>query len=327
MEREISQTLQAKMGRPGRNGNAIFVPTRLRPQATGLDTKSDTAGAYTTQTQVMDLVDALRAQMRLTALGATFLGNLKFSAQFPVEDATSTAHWVGENPGTDVTAGDPSFKSVLAFPKTLQATTSISRQLLQQSSGNLGLEQRLRLDLTRSHAQAFDTAAIAGSGVSNEPIGLLQTPGITVTAINTNGGVPTYATVCDMEAAVAAAGASDSIGWLSTPNVRKLLRKTFTNGTGSLAVWQGDTVLGHVAMVSTNVPADLSKGTTSGTLSAIICGAWAELVLAEFGTIEILADEFAQKRRGLVEITSFSMVDVAIPRPAAFNVCVDAALS
>ena len=181
--------------------------------------------------------------------------------------------------------------------------------------------------MSRSHAEAFDAGAIAGTGSSGQPTGLLSNSSITVVPCGTNGGVPTYANVCDLEAAVANANASDAIGFLSTPNIRKLLRKTFVNGTGSRAVWDGNEMLGHPAMVSTNCPSTLSKGAANGTLSAILAGVWSELILAEFGSLELVVDQFSKKKINMIEITSFAMYDVVCPRPAGFALVTDAALS
>lgn len=325
-EAEVSQTIQASIGRPTR-GNSIFVPTVMRPRMSGLDSKTNVAGGYTTQIDVLDFVDCLRAQMRLAQLGATFLPGLRYSAQFPIETTPSSASWQTEDSGVDASATDLSFGAVVATPKTLQSTTSVSRQLLAQCAANTALETRLRMDLSKSHAEAFDAAGIAGTGSNGQPVGLLQLSGIGSVAIGTNGGVPTYNTIVDLEAAVANANAADNIGFLSTPNIRKLLRKTFVNGTGSLPVWAENAMLGHPAMVSTNCPSTLSKGTTNGSLSAIIGGVWSELILAEFGSVELIIDQFAQKKRGMIEVTSISMVDVVVPRPAAFAVVLDAALS
>jgi len=326
-ERDISEAIEAKLGRPPRGSYGLYIPTALRPQMAGLDTKTNSAGGFLTENRVMDLAEALISQMRVRKAGATVVSGLHFSAQFPGEDNTTAATFVGENPGSDVVAADQSFKAVVASPRTLQGTTTISRQLALQSAGSVDLERYVRLSLMRSHALAFDAAAIAGTGLANQPTGIINKTGIPTTAVGVNGGVPTYALVCDMAAAAANANAPDNIAWLSTPDIRKVLQKTFINGTGSAPVWDGDLVLGRPALVTKNVPSNLSKGTANGTLSAIICGVWSELLLCEFGVIEVLVDQFAQKKRGLLEVTSFSMVDCVLPRPACFNVCVDAALS
>ncbi|MGB8785916.1 MAG: phage major capsid protein [Terriglobales bacterium] len=325
-EAEISQTISASIGRPPRDGNGIFIPTIMRPRQSGLDTKTNSSGDYAVKIDVLDYVDCLRAQMRLARLGATFLPGLRYSAQFPIENTPTVAFWQTEDSNVDTSAADIVFGVALASPRTLQATTSVSRQLLAQCAGNIGLETRLRMDMSRSHAEAFDAGAIAGTGSSGQPTGLLSNSSITVVPCGTNGGVPTYANVCDLEAAVANANASDAIGFLSTPNIRKLLRKTFVNGTGSRAVWDGNEMLGHPAMVSTNCPSTLSKGAANGTLSAILAGVWSELILAEFGSLELVVDQFSKKKINMIEITSFAMYDVVCPRPAGFAVVTDGAL-
>lgn len=326
LEFEVSRAISEILGRPPR-GMGLFVPTALRPQASGLDTKTGSAGNYLVEVQVPDLIDALRSQMRLVQLGAQLVPGLRFAIQFPVESSTTAASWVGENSATDVSQTDPTFAYCSASPHTLQATTSYSKQLLQQTAGNIGLEAWLRRDLTKSHAQAFDEAAIRGTGVEEELVGLLNNSGVNVVEIATNGGVPTYSTVCDLEASVANSNAPDGIAWLSTPDIRKKLRQTFINGTGSEPVWDADSIFGRPATVSTAVPSTLSKGTSVGSLSAIIAGVFSELLLLEFGVIEILVDPYALKKRGMIEVTSFSLCDVALPRPSAYAVCLDAALS
>jgi len=151
-EKEVSDTLAAQIGRGPRGLRGIFVPTAVRPQASGLDTKLGSTGGFTTTQGVMDLVDVFRSQLRLTALGAQFLPGLKFNALFPTEDSGTTAFWVSENGLLDVTQTDPVFRASLATPHTLSVTTSVSKQLLVQASTSVALESKLRQDIGRAHA-------------------------------------------------------------------------------------------------------------------------------------------------------------------------------
>lgn len=43
LETEISRSIEARIGKAT---SGFYVPTRLRPEATGLDTKTNAAGAY-----------------------------------------------------------------------------------------------------------------------------------------------------------------------------------------------------------------------------------------------------------------------------------------
>jgi hypothetical protein len=117
-----------------------------------------------------------------------------------------------------------------------------------------------------------------------------------------------------------------AVGWLTTPTVRKKLRKTFVNGTGSDAIWQNDGIFGKPRAVSTAVPSTLTKG--SGTnLQALIHCAFSEMLLCEFAALELLFGDRTKKKQGIVELTSISFVDVVVPRPSAFAVAVDVVVS
>ena len=172
-EREVGQLIAEKVGRPTRSRNSIYTPSRLRPQASGLETKTNGAGAYLIGARI-DLIDAMTSQMRLAQLGATVLSGLTHSAQFASGDSGWSVVWVAENGGVDVAEQNRTYHAVVASPKTQQSTVAISHQLLQQASNSPDLERRLRLEITKGHANAFDAAGIAGTGVSNQPVGLLN---------------------------------------------------------------------------------------------------------------------------------------------------------
>ncbi len=323
MESEIGHGIAADLKMTPRAGG-MFIPTRIF--ASGQDTNTNAAGKYLVTTGIRDLADQLRSQLRLAALGASFIDGLRRPTQFTTELTASKAYWISENGGADVSQQDLSFGAVTLFAHTLQSTVQISRQLLQQNS--VSLDRRIGMDITRSVAIALEAAAINGSGSEGQPLGLLRVPGISTVSINTNGGTPTYDHLTQMEQAVADSNADFAAnGFLSTPAIRKKLRNTFINSTGSLPVWVGDRVLEKPALATTGVPSTLSKGTSNGNLHAIIYGNWSEMLIAEFAVMELTVDPFTRKKQGVVEVTSFSLVDVGVPRPAAFSVCVDASLS
>ncbi len=95
-----------------------------------------------------------------------------------------------------------------------------------------------------SIAVAVDAAAINGLGIaSNQPLGLMQTPGVPtyiLAADSGNGGAPAYADVVGMEDAAgnlnADSEADARMGWLTSPNGRSKLRRTDSSAVG----------LGHV---------------------------------------------------------------------------------
>jgi len=329
IEREISAAIAKDIGREPRG---YWVPTRLRPQAAGLDTKTNGAGKYTVMTEVRDLIELLRNRARVIQLGATVLTGLTGNVQFPKQLTAATGAWVAENPGSDVAASDATFGALTLSPKTYAATTSFSRQLLQQST--IDVENFVRNDLAIAHALAIDLAALDGTGTANQPLGLLRTTGIGSVVIAANaGGAPTYAKIVELETAVADANADEGgMKFLTTPIMRGKLRSVpAVNATyGMVPVWQqvanapgvGD-VIGYPGYVSKQVPANKTSGTNSDC-HAIIFGYWPALVIGEFGILDLVVDPYTLKKQGMIEVTSFQMVDVGVRQPAAFAAVQDA---
>lgn len=66
------------------------------------------------------------------------------------------------------------------------------------------------------------------------------------------------------------------------------------------------------------------KNASGAICHAVIFGSWNQLLIAEWGVIEVVVDPYAKKRQGMIECTSFQMVDVLVRQPAAFSKIVDA---
>jgi HK97 family phage major capsid protein len=328
LEKEVSQHLQKRLKRAP---VGMYVPAQL--QRSGLDTKTNAAGAFLTAPKNQDIIELLRNRSRVVRLGATLLTGLESSLGFPVELTGTVGSWVGENTGSDVSDSDASFGSRSLSPKMCSATTSFSRKLLAQSSPSI--EGFVRADIARAHAVMVDAAAINGSGSSNQPLGILGTAGIGTVAIGTNGGLPLYANLVDLETAVANSSA-DELGcaFLTTPSIRSKLRKAQEFVTSGEPAWQqvsnslgiGD-VLGYPGLTSKNVPSTLTKGTSVGVCHAIIFGSWPQLIIGDWGVLDILVDQFRLKKQGMLEVTSFQMCDVLVRQPSAFAAVTDATLT
>ena len=311
--------------RLGKTTGGAFAPTRLRA---GLDTKTNAAGAFTVQTELRDLIELLRAKTRVIQLGATVLSGLSSNVGFPVQLTASSGSWVAENPGSDVADSDSSLGQRTMAPKTYTVTTSYSRKLLAQSS--VDIEKFVREDLARAHAIALDSAAISGSGGSNQPLGLMNTSGIGNVALGTNGLAPSYQNIVDLETAIAAVDADDvGMSFLTTPQMRGKLRAVQQFSGAGVGVWQQvggakvGNVLGYDAFASRQVPSNLVKGTSSDC-HGIIFGFWPALIIGEWGVLEIIVDPFRLKKQGMIEVTSFLLCDTLLQQPPSFAVIRDA---
>jgi hypothetical protein len=112
---------------------------------------------------------------------------------------------------------------------------------------------------------------------------------------------------------VAAANADvANMAYLTTPAVRGLL-KTREKGSGTANfVWGGMTganeMNGYTADVSTQVAA-----------SSMLFGDWSQLVIAEWGVLEIAMNPFANFTAAITGIRAIQSCDIGIRQAAAFS--------
>jgi HK97 family phage major capsid protein len=334
LEKELSDAIAAKLGV---STSGMWCPTNMHIPtiaASGLDTRSNSAGLYTVATEIKDLIELLRARTRVIQMGATVLSGLQGNIQFPTQSAASSGAWMAQNSGTDAVDSDATFGVKSLTPHIYIATTSFSRQMLAQST--IDVENFVRNDLSQVHALAIDKAAICGDGTSNAPTGITKTLYIGSVAIGTDGGVPTWAVLGDLETAVASANADEAgMKYLTTPGIRGKLRKTgkLDSTYSSQPAWESTNIpgigslQGYPAYVSSQVPSTLTKGSSSGSCHAIIFGYWPSLMIAEWGVIELIVDPYRLKKQGLVEVTSHQMIDIGLRQVAQFAACLDAKVS
>ena len=134
------------------------------------------------------MVDALRAALVIRGLGARIVSGLVANTDLPRLKQTATAQWVAEN--SAISPSDEAFDHVALRPRHCGGIVEVSRNMLQQPS--IDIEMWVRRDLAEVLARALDSAAINGTGASNDPVGILNTAGIGSVALGTNGGPLTY---------------------------------------------------------------------------------------------------------------------------------------
>ena len=80
---------------------------------------------------------------------------------------------------------------------------------------------------------------------------------------------------------------------------------------------------GYPCVVSTQVPANLQKGTGTA-LKALIFGVWSCLLIGEWGTIDILVDPYTGSSSGNVRVRALLDTDINTRYQQAFAVIKDA---
>jgi HK97 family phage major capsid protein len=325
-ERELSQEVARRAGRPFA-GMAVPLSVFTRPveervMTTALPGGGPAGNLIGTDFRPDMFIDLLRSSLAVRRLGARFLNDLRGNVDVPRQKASATAQWVAEN--SPLSLSDLSFDKVSLTPKHCGAVTEISRNLLLQSSPDI--EQLVRSDFAAVLAEALDRAAIAGTGSSNQPRGILSTVGIGSVALGANGAAPTYAAFADLVGAVADvnAEASGSLGFLSNTKIRRAVAKMLATDNRPLGE---DTVFQGMPRAFSNVaPSNLSKGTANGTLSAVIYGAWSDLLIGAWSEFDLLVNPYESSAylKGNIQVRGMMTIDIAVRHPESFAAIVDA---
>lgn len=331
-EREVAQEVRRQMPTSSGKGQNVL-PFMLGKRA-GVDSGTASTGGVFKFTQPGDFIGILRNKTAVMRLGATMLPGLTGPVSFPKQSTASTAYWVGENPGSDVTASNITNTTVSLAFKTIQAATSVSRQaLFSAASGNYALESLLINDLAAVIGIAIDLAAINGSGSSNQPLGILQNTSVgAATALGSNGGTMAWGNWVDLETAIGDANADGlgAMGYLTNTKQRGVARKAgvLGNTASGVPIWTGGSegrVNDYLAIASNQVPRNLTKGTSTTVCSAVIFGAWNQLLIGQFGAgFETMVDPYSKKHQNMIEITAWNFVDVGVRYADAFATIKDA---
>lgn len=324
-ERECSDAFGAKMGR---SAQGFYVPVEV--QKRDLVVGTPTAGGNVVDTLLLasSFIDLLRNRMQVARMGAQFLTGLTGSIAIPRQTGGATAYWVAESGAPP--ESQQAFDQVAMSPKTVGAFTDISRKLLLQSS--IDIEGFVRNDLATVLALAIDQAAISGTGASNQPTGILSTAGIGDVAGGTNGLAPTWAHIVELWSDIANANADfGSLGILTNSKVHGKLMGTLKSAgvagyiAESFPDGQGLSNYGGVrAGISNQVPSNLTKGTSSGVCSAIIHGNWNDLIIGQWGTLDLMVDPYTGSTSGTVRVVALQDVDIAVRNAVSFSAMKDA---
>lgn len=317
LEREVSDELRKRMGLADNGG--FFVPSQIGSRAwTGTD------NLIATEHHAEEFVSYLRERSVLANLGARVMSGLVGDVEIPTMTAGAAVSWGKDADGT---VSDATFGTIKMSQKQATALMTIPRSMLLQASPDI--EQILRDDLFGAMAEAVDNVALNGTG-STQPTGLLSASGTNTIALGTNGGLITWDSIIDMETKVREAKIrSGNFGYLVNPGTLGFLKKL--KDTTDRPLWvpgldlnRPDTLNGYRIEDSTLVPSNLTKGTATTKCSALIFGAWDQLLVGEWAAVEIMLNPFGSAfASGGTQIRAIQHVDVAVRRGAAFSIIKD----
>jgi len=321
IEKEMHEEGTRQANAIGMETKGLSIPSQILNRA-DLTVAAD--GTNLVATDVMgDWIGALRNKMVLAKLGARFLTGLRGNVSFPKLSAGSAATWEGEN---DAGAeSEPTTSKLSMSPKRVGLYAEISKQLLLQSTPDV--EFMIRDDLATAIALAIDSAGISGPGSGGAPTGITATSGIGSVAGGTNGLAPTFAHLVGLETQVAIDNADlGKLSYLTNSAVRGKLKGTAkVASTDSRMIWDTDGLLnGYGVGVTNAVPSNLTKGSASAICSAIIFGNFDDLIIGQWGGLDLVVDPYTLATTGIVRVVANAYADVGVRNAESFSAMLDA---
>lgn len=307
LEFEASRAAAQALGRDPdmADPHTLLIPPEILQR--DLNTATPAEGGHLVETRNQSFIDVLRNRSVVMRLGATRLPGLRGDVTIPKQSDTATAYWLATE-GTPATESQLGLGQLPLTPKTAGAYTEISRKLTLQSTPSA--EALVARDLAAVVGLAVDGAAINGSGADGQPLGLLGVSGVH-TATGTDLG---YAAILETQSDTLGDNAlidPAATGYATTPAVAALLmNRVKFSGTAS-PLWEGamldGSLVGYRAMSSGQVPA-----------ATLLFGDWSQLVVAEWGVLEVEVNPFADFKAGIIGVRAMYSVDVGIRHPESF---------
>jgi len=313
LEFEASAAVADKQGSPARG---FYVPGEVITRDLTVGVPAD--GGDLVGTDKTGFIDTLMENTVTAQMGATSLTDLTGDVSIPRMTAGvgNNLIWLGE--GGDAPESTPQFDSVNLSPKSLAVYVDVSRKMTLQSS--LAIDQMITNNIARSFAIEIDRVAIAGTGVGNQPTGILNTTGINLAAIGTDGGDIDWLKSVELESLVAGLnGIGQAPGYVSNFKVAGKLKTTSKDAGSGQFLWNGEAgnFNGYQLGLSNIVPSDGTKGTGTA-LSSIVFGSWENLLIGSWGALDINVDRYSLSIAGTVRIVAYHDIDIAVKQPQAF---------
>lgn len=258
------------------------------------------------------ILSPLRDRMVLSQAGATFLTGLKGNIEIPAYSG-ATAEWAGE--GVTAAEGGGEFSGKTMSPKRLPTYIDISKQLLLQDT--LGVEQMLRNDLVAAIASKLEATILgAHTAAATKPNGLF-------TGYAGAAKSFTWDNIVDLEGEVDLNNALIGGSYVMHTKLRSYAKKIIKKAdSGGGFVLDPDGTLNGYKALRTNAVSIKSHvdSTTEETVIdgyGVLFGNFAELLVGQWGPIDLLIDPYSRGRDGVVRIVVNSFWDAIVRRSGA----------
>ncbi len=296
------------------------------------DTQTPAAAGNLIETELLSdrFIEQLYNQSAFLSMGVTYMRDLTGNVEIPRESTFTRGYWIGE--GQPITEDEGTFDKINLSPKKLACLTKMTYEMINQSS--IDIERYARARLIRGLGLELDRTIGFGSGIGEEPLGIVSHPEVLSLALGTNGAPLDWAAVINLQSLVDQANAmmGGSFGYVVNSKTKAKLMQTLDHTTGSGNwIWQSSggsdgTIAGYQAKCSNQIPNNLTKGTATD-LSAIFFGDFSNVLLGIWSGLDVMVDPYSESSNAIIKIIAKQLVDLELTRGEFFAVATDLANS
>jgi HK97 family phage major capsid protein len=301
-ETGLSQIAADKYGQPQARGHAV--PHRRMAKDLGVGAATS-GGNIASGQQIQAVAAAVRPALVLEQMGAERVEvNATGEVLFP-RWSGGTGGWLAE--GEASVSDAATIASVSATPHCAAARLGLSRRLRNQAREDV--EAAVLRELGQCVAATLEAGFLAGTGSNEEPLGLINTPGIGSQSFA--AAVPTLSELAGMvETYGDADGDLGAARWLMHPSDFSDLIKAQVDNDG------GETIVQYIdgAHRICGLPIFSTRHLTEGKHLLLDPSAVATVY---FGPAQVVLDEYSNGKSvsGAAEIVTFNFADLAVLRP------------
>lgn len=279
------------------DSRGVYIPIETRDT---LQATVETQGKEGVATDLLNILDPIRDNLVVAKAGATILSNLVGNLEIPTYSGT-TSSWEGET--TKAKDGAGKFSKKKLSPKRLATTLNVSKQLLLQDSA--GIEAMLKRDIVASIYTKLEETMFSNKAANgNIPRGLFR--------IKTqNAAIKNYDGIVDLYTKLRKnLYGGQNIKAVTNPMGYGMLAKTPIREN----VAQGFLVDGDMLAIGMEILQ------TTAVEHGIMMADFTQLILGQWGALELKIDDTTRFDEGIVRIMVNSYWDYDFRDEKAFEV-------
>ncbi|NHM08001.1 phage major capsid protein [Flavobacterium sp. CYK-4] len=318
VEKEVHDIAVEEMRANGKSAPAssFTIPSDMvRASAQTVSEDSGNYGGQLVVSQQPRPVAGFLPKLFLEQMGATVLTGVEGGTlPLPVVEEYDFG-WYAET--ATISSQKKTITGPVASAKRAGAVVLISNRLLNQSS--LPVRQMVMNMLGAGAAKCLNGAAISGTGLSNDPTGLINMTGI-LTSSQSDDAAATWARVTELQGLIKKNDSTEqSLGYLLDP-VLEASMMTLKKDEGSGLFLSQDGKIGGYKSVATSLVPSIAAAGGNPELHHLIFGDFSQMFVVQWGGISFVVDPVSAADSNSLKVVVNMDADVQVANKKAFAI-------